>query len=390
MFEKMESEIPLKRIRFTEAILNPFVRLPVSINQLVLHHLTGTEILECSEVSPKWNDLISKSPPAMSKIKLSLRESISKPEDVVPLDQKRFYRNMSLRFYHSFDADEKLSLLARNAFSVVDLELQIHSNGLIEALPDGLIFPRLESLTINHAEQLIAKCFKNVKTLKKLSLPIQRGNHIREELTFFPWLCQQRDLEDLELVCHRDYTFFLDILKEAPFKLTSLIWHCFETKMGAEERKNFNKFLMKMSETLTKLELATFFPADVELICSNKFPALTTLTLGNMQGNIDEIKLHRNKTIKTLKVASNFWVSRTPDLPKRLLLSLVNLEVLQLNLVRIEDLVWIVKHMKKLKTLIYFEHFTGSLPLIEIRCLYQRLKYSTLNRVNRFINIMQI
>lgn len=353
--------------------------------------LDDTEAAEFSELDPKNV--------AQSPNKLVICESIPKAIDTKESDlfgSPRLYQNVSLIYHHASNAEEKFAVLERNAKSVVDLDLLITSDQLLRMLPHGMKFPKLTSLRTNHAEKMIETCFEDVTGLEKLSLPLLKGNHIRDEITFFLWLKKQHKLQELQFISHRGLCFECDLLCDVPFKLTMLTWHNYELKEHAlvyNQRKNFDTFLLKMSPTLVHLELATCFPEDVKVII-NGLKALRTLRLGRLIGTIQYMfnnkELKANRGITSFKFGNNFWQAQ--PLPTLILRMLVNLEVLQLDTIEdpVEDLAWIASHMTNLKTLIYSSEFTGSPTLDEANQIYQFLiEFDGVQNENIEIRCMQ-
>lgn len=359
----------------------------------ILQHLTAPELVNLSMVSPKISQIISHSTKSMSKIKFVYRErlelfpkSLQKAAD--PWNCQRNYQHMCIWLNHPTNAKQKFSLLSRNASSLVDLELGITSKELLNAVPGDMSFPNLESLKINNAENLIERCFTNVTSLKKVLLPVMLGNHIHDEVKFFQWLKQQHNLEELELICVREFPFFVNLLDDAPFKLTSLTWHNFEDEnfpLSMDARCNFNKFLRKMSTTLTTLEMALAYPEDLEIIVNN-LPALTSLRLKKLAGNLHRTRLNPNQCITTLNVATNYWPA--PSLPRYLLMPLLKLEALQIDIITRIDLVWISQNLLNLKSLIYSSTFTETPKLRLVRDFYKDLVHSG-EAINAHIDIVQ-
>lgn len=88
---------PFKMIKLDDASLNPLKLVEKKLHPLVLQHLTGSDLLQMSEVSHEWNDVVSTSGMAQKKIRLVINEDWRREFDEgITKDSNRKYQNVKI------------------------------------------------------------------------------------------------------------------------------------------------------------------------------------------------------------------------------------------------------------------------------------------------------
>jgi hypothetical protein len=197
-------ETRAKKMKFEEpaepetATIDPLIKLhEFHLQELILQHLRGNEVMELMKVSPIWNKILEHSPKAMSKIQFEFDEEASKPspkEIVKLLNSERRYQNMRLAIRHKAN----FLLLRRFSLSIVDLYVRIDLKKLRNFSPQNLSFPKLKSLVIRgDANWLITETFK---TPKLITLMIASPDPIGEHFDSF-LLSVAGSLTELLITC---------------------------------------------------------------------------------------------------------------------------------------------------------------------------------------------
>jgi hypothetical protein len=62
---------------------NPLEKVCGDLHELMLQHFDKSDVLKVSEVSPEWNEAVSKSPKSMAQIPLRFPKSIPVPEEIM-------------------------------------------------------------------------------------------------------------------------------------------------------------------------------------------------------------------------------------------------------------------------------------------------------------------
>jgi hypothetical protein len=131
---------------------DPMVKLhEFHLQELVLQHLNGRDVMESMKVSQTWNEILSNSPKAMSKIQLKFDERSPidpSPKEVTKLlRSERRYQNLNLNICFRTNSTRKLLLLQRFSPTLVNLEVYVGSN-VKQFAAENLQFPRLKSLSM--------------------------------------------------------------------------------------------------------------------------------------------------------------------------------------------------------------------------------------------------
>jgi hypothetical protein len=153
-------ETRAKKMKFSEdpaeavdvPSMDPMVKLhEFHLQELILQHLNGREVIESMKVSQTWNEILSNSPKAMSKIQLKFAEQSAKnppPGEVTKLLQsERRYQYLNLNIVFRKNAERKLMLLQRFSPTLVNLKADVCWN-VQQFAPKNLQFPRLKSLSM--------------------------------------------------------------------------------------------------------------------------------------------------------------------------------------------------------------------------------------------------
>lgn len=184
-----------------EVELDPFKAIDKSHHELILQHFTGIELLDTSEVSPKWFNLIAKSEISMKKIELKIIDGdLETKNEIIELvsQSPRQYQNLHIC------SQNKMKLVLRFAPSLTEVriccfdmnvgELEIPNlkkliilNG--DAIANGLInsSTSLEELHLKSirtsAADAVVECLKVNKQLKFLSLGTSPSVIFKEDLS---------------------------------------------------------------------------------------------------------------------------------------------------------------------------------------------------------------
>jgi hypothetical protein len=314
---------------------NPLEKVCGDLHELMLQHFAKSDVLKASEVSPEWNETISKSLKCMAKIHLRFGLSNEAPEAII--ESQRQYSDLSVSVDSSSSAlifQQKFQLVEK--FSPFLKKLEIHNYSRFVYEPRNLQLPKLESLVIRAKDPIV---FANVTKLKKLSLSFSNFDRATIE-----WIEKQKKLEELNLVGLRKDFFEFD--PKAPKGIKRFecnIWH------GLTDAAKLNNFMDSMCESLTRLTLfGPIFPANIEIIV-NQMTKLKSLKLSRtVMKDLNKAKLKTNFNITELVIWKLY-----PEY-QYLLLSLLNLKELSIlgwNGIDVADFEWIARNLMKLKKL---------------------------------------
>jgi hypothetical protein len=302
------------------AIKDPFEKVDRDVHDLIFQHLFKADILKISEVSPKWNFMISNSSVAMSKVSLRLTKGAFVSDEA--LKSQRHYNNLELVISDDafFEIHRKLQFIIKISPWLKHLEIGVFAKFVdLQALP----LPQLEISNI--FSPCMPFIFTKVNTLKKLTIDTPFYNREAVE-----WIQKQSELKELKLQGFNNFFHFDPVAPKGVEKLTLLgNWNGAIFKL--------NNFLMSISDSLTFLSLSYCFPSNLELIV-NGMPKLKIFACGELLGNINNLKLKPNKNITVLNL--NY-----------LLRSLITLQALT-GVLKVEEIFsyeWISQNMINLK-----------------------------------------
>jgi hypothetical protein len=288
IFKEKNMKIPQARQGLHQ---DPFDVLSHDVQDYILQHLKGEEILEITTVSYKWNQIIGSSPTAMKKIKVEL--PATEPATELKTSDRR-YQNLSVAHDNDLGFERDSFLMHRFASSLVELEINHNQS---RNIPELAPFPKLLSLKLAHSNtRFISSILKNQDNLRSLSIDVSDG--VDEE--FIAMLMQKEKLKSLTLTSNHEELFKFKSIREPEFKLTSLSVNCFNPDwfISAIPRLNFNRFVLAMADTLTSLDIHIFQYDNAALI--QKLPALKSLKMHEFSRRFLKFKYKRNTTIETL------------------------------------------------------------------------------------------
>lgn len=88
---------PFKMVKLDDSSLNPLKMVDKKLHPLLLQHLAGSDLLQMSEVSHEWNDLVATSGMAQKKIRLAITENWEREfEEAITKDSNREYQNVKI------------------------------------------------------------------------------------------------------------------------------------------------------------------------------------------------------------------------------------------------------------------------------------------------------
>jgi hypothetical protein len=319
---------------------NPFDKFCGDLHELMLQHFDGYEVLDASEVSPEWNEVISTSPKRMTQLPLKCNWWWI-PEEISESSRQYNDLRIELKDYDTVQFIQQNLFQLLEKFAPFLKKLEIATTSKIDFAPQNLHLPKLESLGINSKFPIV---FKNATKLKKLSLRVDNFNR-----TMVDWIESQTQLEELNLNAFGKK--FFDFDPKAPKGVKR--FYCWLLKGLTEtDAEKFNNFIEPMCDTLTFLQLCgVIFPVNFELIV-NEMSKLKTFKLNYYVENLNGAKLKSNKNITELQI------SEFSSGIQYLLLSLVNLDDLEIVVgIDVADIEWIARNLMKLKKLSsrYFE-----------------------------------
>jgi hypothetical protein len=260
------------------------------------------------------------------------------------LESERRYQHLELAFVYRTNADQKLLLLQRFSPTLVNLNIQIADTKISSKLPEKLSFPKLKTLKWKgpDSKNFILNALTDSINLEKLSIEVSvvNPNMLNSIMKF-------KNLKELELLSSRENYFKVEELQEAQFKLVSLSISCKESELKPQTRKNFDKFVLSMADTLTSMKFEWCKSDEIDLVL-NKLPALKRFESNYVSGCHTRIekRLKPNQTIKELTINNHSWM-----IQKEILACFKGLEFIKFSYVSVEDFNWIVRNMKGLKKL---------------------------------------
>lgn len=348
------------------------------LQNLIVQHFSGKEVLELFKVSQEWNVLLSKSNKAMSMIELVINESYTystRQVDVLE-SSDRLYRKMRFDRCRK-NYKRKLNLIEKFSQSLVELELALRRRD-VDFLPRKVTFPKLTVLSLRgQVAATVETLFEDVRTLKKLA--ISKSLYKTRSSEYVHWIIEQTKLKELIVYVRDDDIFAHSLIAHAPFALNTLLIQYGEPCpiLSLTARQNFNSFMLRMSSSLTTLHLDHCFQEDIKLIhrmLSLKNFSIRSLGIKEMNG----LKIKPNVSVVDFKHA----------IISKLLIGLFpNLEVLQTNYINKEDLEWVVKHSLNLKMLVVED--PCCIPAFDIIFEYYQHIKDTDPTYNRNITILR-
>jgi hypothetical protein len=323
-------------------IFDPLELICGDLHDMMLQHLNSKEIQIASEVSFAWNFIIAISPVCMSKI--HLKQYLWKARRAIPeklnilLKSQRRYQNLTIRIVNHPPevAQNMFQLIKKHSPWLKSLTILGACKNTSELFSQSLTFPQLNSLDFNFWDE--SPAFINCTTLKKFSY--HAGDCTQEAVD---WIQSQTQLEDIKLTMSSKSNI-LDFNPVAPKGIKKFM---FETQRNLTQQENvkMRNLMEPMCESLIELIYRGQCSNNLVFIV-NEMPLLKKLDIdGNEIGNL---VLQPNFSITSLIFRKN-W--NRLDHREALLLSLVNLEHLQIYVISIYDLTWIVKNLRNLKKL---------------------------------------
>jgi hypothetical protein len=201
----------LKLLR-EKAIKEKNKKMISDVHELIFQHLSKADIIKLSEVSPKWNFMISNSSVAMSKVCLKLSHGAFVCDEA--LKSQRHYNNLELVISDDafFEIYRKLQFLEKISPWLKHLKIKVFAAFLgLQAMP----LPQLETLEI--FSFCMPFIFTKVNTLKKLTIETPFYNREAVE-----WIQKQSELNELKLQGFNNFFHFNPVAPKGVEKLTLL------------------------------------------------------------------------------------------------------------------------------------------------------------------------
>lgn len=291
---------------------DPFSMIDESLHDLVLQHLTGSDVLKMTEVSREWNQLITKTNDQESKIQLSITENWGMEFDADVVKN-------TTRKYSSI----KVNTLLRTRNQVFKLfcnfaEFLITVNTRFDFDMNGLKLPSVKSLAITMLDY--PHFFENgllssVNGLMKLE--ISGKNPFPEKIVE----CLQSNPGLIELVLEEGAENAIKCLNE-PVNIKLKVLKMNKAHFTPAVEANFVKFLASQIDSLQELKL---LHCDFMLMCRifNNMKNLRRLTFSpsnrdffqsvslKPQENLEELNL-----ILVSSLTLQSFLQQTPNLKK--------------------------------------------------------------------------
>ncbi|CRK90322.1 CLUMA_CG004079, isoform A [Clunio marinus] len=365
---------------------NPSTFFSPEIVELILQHLTGTELLTTSQVSSSFYDSIANSKPSMQKIKLKLsRSQISDDEKNILIKSKRKYENIEIeKFSHLIDVTREILKVPRRqwkfvSFRGIDFESISDVNDVfsefkstieelrmdqfyIRNVPKGfkysslLLFPKLHTMEARCCQAfLFHETFINCQSLE--CFIIKSGSAISTSAVEAIKNLLETNTNLKILGIHFNVfnlLFHEGVLNHVKFKLTE--FHAkdlYRTPIFYDQqKKNLKRFLKGQIMTLESVSIGDWMGIDVVKLIF-LFPRLKNLTLEGFHHSDlfiswDNVTLHRNHNITHLFLNDK---SNNFDILKKILIATPNVKSLELYAIDKKTLKFIGKSCKKLTSL---------------------------------------
>lgn len=250
----------MTELRSNQQVLDPFERVEEeALFENILQHLTGSELLKVTEVSHRYNQIVSESKRCLNKIVLVVNEeTIDSDFD----DFQRAYRH--LRASDSGkkkkpalkeNVSKQLVIVLQNMSpSLISIDVQSNMNNDFTAF-DGN-FDKLQDLKILILNQFVARIFNSAHNLRTLTInsTILDDEQLRGFINKFP------SIESLSIKRPIiDRLFAEDVSEKLILKLNKL-----KIQIGSfvllSTEMNLEQFLLTQVETLKEIEFNTATP----------------------------------------------------------------------------------------------------------------------------------
>lgn len=371
--------------------------------KLIFNHLSVSEILRCSKVCPKWNEIIASETLLTDRLRVTIidshcgmiRKFTAKDAEAIT-NSKRQYKNIAVYVTRNFTKDHLLvmakfkwecvvlhnhtfvseieltnffGLMEPTVKELVLLNIRIAVSRKKEIMSANFFFPALKFLRLSSSYSYIAsEVLKNVETLEEvrletfpmLSFEDNPKMMVERVKAFQALLVKNQKLKKLKLyINQKDFdNMFIDerFLSRIRFKLKELSTHNFrkvyERETNVVQINNFGKFLRSQKESLQALYLHQWIGNDVLEIAINTLDSLRELTVQNMScyGNdecIANMSLFKNESIETLTLHAKY--SRFTVLQQLLIESCPNLKRLNIGTVNQKILDVLIEKTPKLE-----------------------------------------
>lgn len=285
---------PFKMTKLDDSSLNPLKLVEKKLHALVLQHLTGSDLLQMSEVSHEWNDVVATSGMAQKKIRLVINEGWRREFDEgITKDSNRKYQNVKINtllrlrnqvitIFPKF-AEHLTSIDTTFDFETKDVKLPAVRSlkmSTSDFFEEGLLgsVSGLTSLHIygdcNHPEKIV-ECLRANKNLEELILENNAprrffGCGINENIDIKLKCLKLDDVNFQEsdtmaslkyfLECQEDYIREIKLLQCDFYLLTKILNNMPNLErvtfsQAVSQLYNTNRILIKQREKLTEVNL---------------------------------------------------------------------------------------------------------------------------------------
>lgn len=346
--------------------MDPFGELSPDIHYLIFQHFTAKEILEISNASKAWNEIIGNSNSCMKKIELSLRfwkdtagtKQYQCNEKINVLHESaRQYQNVSIdcRFDKGL-SNELWKFLSSRQSSLVELKIKsIQPEFPLPLTFTKLMIMKLTYVPTNIRNILLTSCCSLTKLKLKMESPFKWGEpaKIEQESLSSIRKCLELNqaLKDIEIHGCTQYKLFFDlpVSDVVRFKLKTL-----KIKSGLRlavlsenNERNLVSFLKTQGKCLECLYIDGCRTNIIQFIFNN-MSVLRSIQIDVMMMEKNEISdLNLNESIRDLMIP---YVNYHENI-REFLNAVPNIESLFIAYLSHESMNFIARNLLNLKTL---------------------------------------
>lgn len=325
--------------------LNPFELLHEHIHELIIQHLKGSEVLECSLVSPKWHKTLGSSRNAMKRVllKFMLQENSDKffiESMMCLLQSTRSYQNVWTSYVFGYKKQfvpALLKVFRKFSDSIVsmDVEKDFAVNNLhLTALEDLLMHRSVEQNGVITATSNLVRLKFTASQKPPTPLNFILGNHRLQELDF--------NADSIE-------NWFSNPFDPVNFRLKKLRMYS-TADITPQMEPHLTRFLLSQKDSLESLRVER---DGWQNTLHNILGSMKVLKMLHVSSDFSNVNFPMNESITELIMVGKNHNSIDIDCFKSFIRTLSNLKTVSTDIEFIpkNDLVEIIKNNPKLEEL---------------------------------------
>lgn len=350
--------------------MDPLEQVSPDIDYLIFQHLTPKEVLEISNVSKSWNEIIGSSTTCMKKIELALRfwkdtpgtkqEQCNEKIKVIQ-ESTRQYQNVSIdcRFDKSLSY-EFWKFLSSHQSSLVELKIKSIQLEFASPLTPCLTLPKLQVLKLTYVATnvrniLLRSCCSLTKLKLKMESPFKWGESTKieqESLTSIRKCLEvNQSLKDIEIHGCTQYNLFFDLqvsdVVRFRLKMLKIKSGLRLAVLSENNERNLISFLRTQLDCLESFYIDGCRINIIQFVFNN-MTALRSIQVDVMVMEKNEIsELHLNENIRDLMIP---YVNCHENI-REFLIAVPNIESLFIAYLSHESMNFIARNLMNLKTL---------------------------------------